>query len=416
MAVDAADNGSSSEESRDRMPMPRPLEKGKMRATDPVTPSPLPAPYEPPIELASPAVTSAVLQGTSAGVPSAPPGAAGKAGKTGKAKKGASFADVAAKAAKKPGGAEPPHHQSKITQHFQPAATAKPAKPPPPPARPSVVLSLTNHTLTSTLQSHADSVVAPALVKAMNRDLAASPTHASVRVSAAKWTPKGNLVVFAGPSISCETLFLALPLLTQSVSQALPDDPAISSRLNVKWGKVLINSVPTGVIEGYPHMHLPATCWQVLIDNNPSLRPLKVCQLPSWVRRPSLFKPGSQSSLVLAYEDPDGSVTQSILAQRHLYAFGAQCKVVKWRQAPPSPVRHAHQQAVKVARAQANQQGLTPPKTPAVVEPISAKSRHRAGASTSKVAPATLQPSSKRPPSSPPDDPAGKRSCASSPV
>ena len=387
-----------------------------MHATDPVTPSPLPAPYEPPVELVSPAVTSAVPQGTSAGVPSAPPGAVGKAGKAGKAKKGASFADVAAKAAKKPGGAEPPHQQSKITQHFQPAATAKPAKPPPPPMRPSVVLSLTNHTLTSTLKSHADSVIAPVLVEAMNCDLAASPTHASVRVSAAKWTPKGNLVIFAGPGVSHETLFHALPLLTQSVSRALPDDPAISSRLNVKWGKVLINLVPTGIVEGYPHAHLPATCWQVLINNNPSLRPLKVCQLPSWVWRPSLFKPGSQSSLVLAYKDPDGSVTQSILAQRHLYAFGAQCKVVKWCQAPPSPIRRAHQQAVKVARAQANQQGLTPPKTPAVVKPVSARSRHCGGASMSKVAPATPQPSSKRPPSSPPDDPAGKCSRASSPV
>ena len=111
-------------------------------------------------------------------------------------------------------------------------------------------------------------------------------------------------------------------------------------------------------------------------------------------------------------EHPD----PSNLAQRYLYAFGAQCKVVKWRQAPPSPVRRAHQQAVKVARAQANQQGLTPPKTPAVTEPVSARSRHRDGASTSKVAPASLQPSSKRPPSSPPDDPVGKRSRASSPV
>ena len=137
MAVDAADNGSSLEESRDQTPTPRPLEKGKMRATDPVTPSPLPAP-EPPIELVSPAVTSVVPQGVSTGVPSAPPGAAGKASKTGKAKKGASFADVAAKAAKKPGGAEPPRQQSKITQHFQPAATAKPAKPPLPPRGPAL--------------------------------------------------------------------------------------------------------------------------------------------------------------------------------------------------------------------------------------------------------------------------------------
>ena len=235
------------------------------------------------------------------------------------------------------------------------------------------MLSLTNHILTSMLQSYADFVIAPVLIEAMNCDLATSPTHASVRVSTAKWMPKGNLVIFAGPSVSHETLFLALSLLTQSVSWALLDDLAISSCLNVKWGKVLINLVPTGVIEGYPHTHLPATCWQVLIDNNPSLHPLKVCQLPSWVRCPSLFKPGLQSSLVLAYKDPDGSVMQSILAQHHLYTFRAQCKVVKWRQAP-SPVCCMHQQAVKVARAQANQQGLTPPKTPAVVKPVLARS------------------------------------------
>ena len=123
------------------------------------------------------------------------------------------------------------------------------------------MLSLTNHTLTSILQSYADSMVVPALVKAMNCNLATSPTCASVRVSTAKWTPKGNLVVFAGPGVSHETLFLTLPLLTQSVSQALPDDLAFSSCLNVKWGKVLINLVPTGIVEGHPHAHLPATCW-----------------------------------------------------------------------------------------------------------------------------------------------------------
>ena len=127
---------------------------------------------------------------------------------------------------------------------------------------------------------------------------------------------------------------------------------------------------------GHPHAHLPATCWQVLIDNNPSLRSLKVCQLPSWVWHPSLFQPGSQSSLVLAYEDPDGSITQSILAQHHLYAFRAQCKVVKWHQAPPSPIYHTHQQAIKVTQAQTNQSGVQLPKTPADIKPVLAKSQY----------------------------------------
>jgi len=205
--------------------------------------------------------------------------------------------------------------------------------------------------------------------------------------------------------------------------------------------------VPTSVVEGHPHAHASATCWQVLINNNPSLHNLQVCQLPSWVRQPSLFQPGSQSSLVLAYEDPDGSITQSLLSQRHLYAFGAQCKVKKWRQPPPSPIRHA-QQVSCVHRAQANQQGSwNPPQVPATMpgcfvaaRPVQAGTGvlseltlpdglmqqqlldHATARAASMVAQANehartanAEPSLKRPPSSPPDGPA-KHSHASSPA
>ena len=80
-----------------------------MHTTDPVAPSPRPAPLEPPIKLISPAITSAALQGGSARALGAPPSTAGWMGKTGKAKKGASFADIATKATKKPGGADATH-------------------------------------------------------------------------------------------------------------------------------------------------------------------------------------------------------------------------------------------------------------------------------------------------------------------
>ena len=69
------------------------------------------------------------------------------------------------------------------------------------------------------------------------------------------WTPKGNLVVLAGPGVSRNALYSAAPLINSAVSKALPEDPRISARLNVKWGKVLINLVPTGIIEGHPTAH-----------------------------------------------------------------------------------------------------------------------------------------------------------------
>jgi len=256
--------------------------------------------------------------------------------------KKASFAEAAAKAASKPGPPKPPLGPKADLACLRSHEA-------PPPARPSLVLSLTHHTLVSTLRAKA-ALAPPVLVDACNAALSADPVHANVRVSAAKWTPKGNLVVFAGPSVSCDALFATSHILTSAVSWVLPEDPAISSCLNVKWGKVLINSVPTGVSEGCPTAHSPAACWQELIANNPSLRHLKVCQLPSWVRRPSLYHPGSQSSLVFSFEDPDGLIGPSLIRARCVYAFGSQCRVSRWRYPPPSPAKREAAEFAKKAR------------------------------------------------------------------
>ena len=113
------------------------------------------------------------------------------------------------------------------------------------------MLSLTHHTLASTLRTTA--ALAPlVLVNICNAALSADPIYTNVQVSAAKWSPKGNLVIFAGPDVTHNTLFATSSLLTSTISLALPDDPWISSHLNVKWGKVMINSVPTGISKKYP--------------------------------------------------------------------------------------------------------------------------------------------------------------------
>ena len=85
-----------------------------------------------------------------------------------------------------------------------------------------------------------------------------------------------------------------------------------------------------------PAMHSTSVCLQDLLENNPSLHPLKVTQLPLWVQAPRLFQPGSSSSLVFAFEDPDGSIAPSLIAVRHLFCFGACVTVRRWHQPPPS--------------------------------------------------------------------------------
>ena len=214
--------------------------------------------------------------------------------------------------------------------------SAKPPKPAPPPPRPSLVLSLISHMLDTTLKTQA-SILAPGLMGVCNNALASVPTFTSVQVSACRWTLKGNLVIFAGLDTSRDQLSAASHLLTSAIAASLPDASVrISSCLNVCWGKVLVNRVPTGVLDDSPAAHSPSTCLQNLLENNPSLHPLKVTQLPSWVRAPRLFQPGSSSSLVFAFEDPDGTIAPSLIAARHLFCFGACAMVRRWRQPPPS--------------------------------------------------------------------------------
>ena len=215
-------------------------------------------------------------------------------------------------------------------------ASAKPPKSTPPPPRPSLVLSLIGHMLDTTLKMQAG-VLAPGLVGVCNDTLTSILTFASVRVSACRWTPKGNLVVFTGLDMLRDQLSAASHLLTMAVATSLPDASMhISSHLNVCWGKVLINGVPTGIMDDSPAAHSPSVCLQDLLENNPSLCPLKVTQLPSWVRAPCLFQPGSLSSLVFAFENPDGSLAPTLIAARHLFCFGACIMVRCWHQPPPS--------------------------------------------------------------------------------
>ena len=340
---------------------PRPLEKGKMRAQDPLrVPAALvPAPVIPSLTPAPPAAPPSCVPISNHAQDWARPSVA----QTRRGKK-ASFAKAAAKAASKPGPPKPPlGPKAELAQRRSHAA--------PPPARPSLVLSLTHHMLTSTLRAKA-ALALPVLVNTCNTTLSADPAHANVQVSAAKWTPKGNLVVFASPGVSRNALFATSHILTSAMSWVLPEDPAISSRLNVKWGKVLINSVPTGVSEGCPTAHSPAVCWQDLISHNPSLRHLTVCQLPSWVRWPSLYQLGSQSSLVFSFEDPDGSIAPALICARHVYAFGSQCCVSCWHYPPPSPAKCEAAEIVKKAQnAQSAGESVAGSGQPAAPPPVS---------------------------------------------
>ena len=295
----------------ERTPTPRPTQKGKMKAVATPPPAPLPVPSFP----AAPRAQAPTQKPRAPRPkPSAPPAAAAPAAAP--APPPASYAKAAASAPK------PKYH-----------------------ARPSLVVHIRKTVSSATLREFANTK-APILVAACNEALGSEARYANVRVSAAKWSPAGNLVVFSGPETTSAQLTAAHHIIVSAIEGALPGPISLSSRPNVKWSKLLINAVPTGVTGDTP-AHSREACHQALLRDNPSYRRLRVTQLPSWVRKPDGYLANSSSSLVVAFEDPDGSTLSSLLTQRYLFAFGAQLPVHKWRQPPHIK---AHSEAARQKR------------------------------------------------------------------
>jgi hypothetical protein len=190
----------------------------------------------------------------------------------------------------------------------------------------------------------------------------------------------GNLVVFAGPETTLTQLQSAHHIIVAAIEGALPGASSLSSRPNVKWSKLLIRSMPTGVTDRSSQAFSHKECHQALLHDNPSYCHLQVTQLPLWVRKLSLYTAHSSSSLVVSFEDPDGSILSSLLATRHLFGFGAQLSVRKWCQAPPSTSKNvaAVKQCQCVLKHMAKAAG-----TPAGPEPaVSLEIQHSDGTFT----------------------------------
>ena len=201
------------------------------------------------------------------------------------------------------------------------------------PMRASLVISLFHSTVTTHLCTQASMAPAP-LVSVCNDALVKAPHHANVQISATRWTLKGNLVVIGGPATSITQLKDATHVLTTAIQSTLKEPTtSLTSRANVKWSKLLINRVPTGVDEETP-AYSPTECQRALALDNPSYGHLTITQLLSWVRSPFSYLPSSYSSLVITFEDPDGLIASGIVAAKWLYLFGAQATIKRWKQKP----------------------------------------------------------------------------------
>ncbi|KAH8989773.1 hypothetical protein EDB86DRAFT_2831454 [Lactarius hatsudake] len=199
------------------------------------------------------------------------------------------------------------------------------------PARPSLVLSPAPDTSPALAVRRTPSEICTYLNDVLARLFPGSS------LSAARWTKNNNLVIVAGPDTTSHHLQKASATLTEATAlfiSASPSQPIqISTKENVRWSRLLVNNVPTGVspIRG---AYSPTECQDALARDNPAYRTLRLTRLPSWVKPPGGYAAGSSSSLVLSFEDPTGDALRTLLAQKRLFAFGQACDLRVWKQKP----------------------------------------------------------------------------------
>ncbi|KAI9439511.1 hypothetical protein H4582DRAFT_2074825 [Lactarius indigo] len=227
-----------------------------------------------------------------------------------------------------PPNPNPPNQEPPATQ--KPVGTAPSfAKAAALPPCPSMVISL----------SHIDwgkQKPSPAILCSDINSALTAAQNDQVHISAVKWTARDNLVLMGGPNTTAHHLQLSIPTIRQHFSKTYLDPQAshpLHIRPNVKWSKILINSVPTGVTSTSP-AYSPDACHTALITENPSYASLNITQQPSWVRNPSSYKDNALSSLVVAFKDPDGSLVHGLLASKTLFIFGTCATIKKWKHKP----------------------------------------------------------------------------------
>ncbi|KAI9431174.1 hypothetical protein H4582DRAFT_2063032 [Lactarius indigo] len=170
----------------------------------------------------------------------------------------------------------PPPTAGQVNKQNKPPGSTPPtfAKAAALPPHPSVVISLAD------IDWQGERPNPPTLCSSINDALNLAQND-QVHISAVRWTVCGNLILMGSPNTLAHQLQLAIPTIQQHLAEhhldLCPTDPPLTIRPNVKWSKILINSVPTGVSPTSPAKS-PDECHQALITENPSYASLSITQ------------------------------------------------------------------------------------------------------------------------------------------
>ncbi|KAH9013062.1 hypothetical protein EDB84DRAFT_1568820 [Lactarius hengduanensis] len=212
------------------------------------------------------------------------------------------------------------------TSHVNLHAALKPSH------RPSLIARITTEDPTNRPPPH---ILCNTINEALKR-----ASHSYVHISSARWTAKGNLVLTGGHANTLQQLLSARNKISESITSKFPNihkhSKAVRIEANIRWSKLRINNIPTGVSNNRGPW-TPDECHEALLTDNPGYMKLNITQRPSWVKHPDAYGKNTKSSLVFAFEDPDGRLAQDLINSGRMYIFGTDATVKPWTDSHPSP-------------------------------------------------------------------------------
>ncbi|KZT05418.1 uncharacterized protein LAESUDRAFT_760290 [Laetiporus sulphureus 93-53] len=150
---------------------------------------------------------------------------------------------------------------------------------------------------------------------------------AAVLTALAAYPSSSGNIVLAFPAT---TSYCRIDEHLPTIRNALRLNPDHHISRNVKWSRVLLGNVSTRAAPGGA-VHSTLALSDELVKN-PALARLHLTQPPCWARRPEQID-GAHSSVVLGFEDLDGSILTTLL-RTPLFAFGAPVTTSRWRDKP----------------------------------------------------------------------------------
>ncbi|KAH9033072.1 hypothetical protein EDB85DRAFT_2145113 [Lactarius pseudohatsudake] len=238
----------------------------------------------------------------------------------------------------------PPEVAAPAPPTKQPSAQPHPKPTPPPRAHPPKASALVPAPLppppTPSYASTACKPVRPSLImsKKLNPEatqplaVCHSPSDICAHLNAALSTSHPTVSLSAASSTPPPTYFIS-DTLSSFLSYSTSDPLPVSAKENVRWSRLLINNLPTGVTASHG-AYSPEECQDTLARNNPVYQSLRLTRLPSWVKRPDGYAVNTSSSLVVTFEDPTGSTLSELLGHGSLFAFRHQGHLKRWKQKP----------------------------------------------------------------------------------